>query len=246
MITRRQLFKAGVAVAGIAIMGGCSFRTPSTLTKPLVSAARDNKGRYSIRVFSADSLQEHCVAIPFRAHDVALRPGSSEIVVFDRRPGRFLYRLDWQSPDSIETLSLEARRHYYGHGVFSHDGRWLYTTENDLDNLSGVIGIYDAEKGYQRVGEWLLEGHGPHQIQLMPDGLTLAVALGGMKTHPSSGRKTLNPESMRPALLYIDRFTGHEVERQEFVDSKLSIRRKICCTSGIVQGWLQPVAMNLL
>ncbi|MGI9273410.1 MAG: DUF1513 domain-containing protein [Endozoicomonas sp.] len=238
MITRRQLFKAGLA-AGAALLGGCSFSSSPTLSKPLVSAARNNQGQHSIRIFSADRLQEYSVDIPFRAHDVAQRPGTSEIVVFDRRPGRFLYRLDWRSAASVEVLNCDSNRHLYGHGVFSPDGRWLYTTENNLDNLSGVIGIYDAEKGYQRVGEWSLDGHGPHEIQLMPDGQTLVVALGGMKTHPDTGREVLNLETMQSALVYIDRLTGLEVERQEFVDPQLSIRHLAVSSDGLVAVGMQ-------
>ena len=39
--------------------------------------------------------------------------------------------------------SIEGR-HFFGHGVFSPDGKLLYATENDFEAARGVIGVYDV------------------------------------------------------------------------------------------------------
>src|SRR5438552_1061500 len=80
------------------------------------------------------------------------------------------------------------------HGAFSADGSLLYATENDNLTGSGLIGIYDATAGYRRLGEMSSRGIGPHDLALMPDGMTLAVANGGLRTLPESGREVLNPD----------------------------------------------------
>ena len=56
----------------------------------------------------------------------------------------------------------------------------------------------------------LLEAHaiGPHELILLSDGRTLAVANGGIQTHPATGRKKLNLATMQPSLAYIDAQSG--------------------------------------
>ncbi|WP_062268419.1 DUF1513 domain-containing protein [Endozoicomonas arenosclerae] len=236
MFSRRTFLKTGLAFAGLSL-SGCSISTRNSSV--LISAARDPEGRHFIQAFTADGGKLGRWPIPARAHDIAARPSSSEVVVFDRRPGRLLYQLDWKKPQEVDSVVSHPLRHFYGHGVFSQDGRWLYTTENDLETLNGIIGVYDAEKGYQKVREFTLSGPGPHEIAMMPDGNTLVVALGGIQTHPDSGRETLNPESLKPALLYIDRNTGDELERQVFVDPALSIRHLGVAPDGTVAIGMQ-------
>ena len=247
MLSRRAFIKTGLSLAGLSLVGSSLMESntfSSSQNTALISAARNRQGQHFIQIVTMDGGSggtiQAAIPIPARAHDIAARPLSNEVVVFDRRPGQFLYHLDWTNPGAHFTaISSHPQRHFYGHGVFSHDGRWLYTTENDLNNLSGVIGIYDASDRFRRVGEWPLKGVGPHELALMPDGETLVVALGGIKTHPDTGRKTLNPETLSPALLYINRSSGAELERQTFIDPRLSIRHLDISSQGQVAVGMQ-------
>ena len=58
----------------------------------------------------------------------------------------------------------------------------------------------DATDDYRQVGELPAHGVGPHEVVLMPDGKTLAVANGGIRTHPDRDRVPLNLDSMQPSL----------------------------------------------
>jgi hypothetical protein len=51
-------------------------------------------------------------------------------------------------------------------------------------------------------------GVGPHELLLMPDGATLVVANGGIRTHPERDRAKLNLDSMAPSLAYLDLADG--------------------------------------
>ena len=95
-------------------------------------------------------------------------------------------------------------RHFYGHGFFSADGRLLYATENDWEGERGVLGIYDPGAGYARIGEIDTGGIEPHEAMLMSDGRTIAIANGGIATHPDFGRTKLNLATMAPSLVYLD------------------------------------------
>jgi hypothetical protein len=108
----------------------------------------------------------------------------------------------------MHRIEAPADRHYYGHGVFDRQGRMLYVTENAFASGDGVIGVYDAADGYRRLGEIPSHGVGPHQLVLRRDGRTLAIANGGIRTHPDLGRSKLNLSSMDPSLAYVDTFDG--------------------------------------
>jgi hypothetical protein len=67
-----------------------------------------------------------------------------------------------------------------------------------------VLGIYDVAGAYTRIGEYQTYGVGPHEVILLPDGKTFAIANGGIETHPDYGRAELNLESMDPSLSFVD------------------------------------------
>ncbi|WP_416208175.1 DUF1513 domain-containing protein [Halomonas sp.] len=51
--------------------------------------------------------------------------------------------------------------HFYGHGAFSPDGRYLYATANRIEDGAGVIRVFDAGNDYALEGEIDLAWHRP-------------------------------------------------------------------------------------
>ena len=166
------------------------------------------------------------IALPDRGHDITISREAGRGVVFARQPGTFALVFDPSGQAPPVTLTSIEGRHFFGHGVFSPDGRLLYATESDFEAAQGVIGIYDATDGYQRIGEFPTYGTGPHEMLLMPDGVTFVVANGGIETHPDFGRTELNLETMDPSVAFIDRRDGRLVGqlRLEAGLHQLSIR----------------------
>ena len=158
--------------------------------------------------FSADGARVFDLPLPGRGHSFAVHPDGSVAVHFARRPGRFALVLDFVRNTIARTVATPDGRHFYGHGVFSPDARLLYATENDFVGERGVIGVYDAARGYARVGELPSHGIGPHEIALLSDGETLVVANGGIATHPDLPRVKLNLPTMAPSLCFVDRRSG--------------------------------------
>ncbi len=129
-------------------------------------------------------------------------------MIFARRPGDFALVLDAVSGQPRRLIRARDDRHFYGHGCYAADGALLFATENDFDGGRGVIGIYDARNGYARIGEFPAYGLGPHEMLLMPDGRSLAVANGGILTHPDAPRVKLNLGEMESSIALIDVKTG--------------------------------------
>lgn len=210
------------------------------MSTPLFAAARRSAdGRHSVAILDAAHRELQAAPLPVRGHDATFCPVSRRCVMFSRRPGTYatVVSLDVRHP-SLEIVS-PAGRHFYGHGVFSRDGRLLYATENDFEARRGVIGIYDATDGFRRTGQLPSHGIGPHDIALLPgrpDGRTeLIVANGGLLEHPGvgGGRQPLNSGSFVTSIAHIDAATGDLIERHELPEGQpLSLRHIDLAKSG--------------
>ena len=168
----------------------------------LASAAMTADGRHRLALIDMSRNRRLLVALPGRAHGILALPGNRLLAVA-RRPGRFAAIVDSETGEIEQTLVPAAGRHFYGHAVLSPDGRRLYTTENDFDGVRGVIGVRAAAEDWRQVAELPSHGIGPHELALAGDDGTLIVANGGIATHPDSGRRKLNLDSMAPNLARI-------------------------------------------
>ncbi|MEM8916137.1 MAG: DUF1513 domain-containing protein [Pseudomonadota bacterium] len=202
-----------VALSYLACLpiGSAIAATPGGKEPVYLSAYRDNAGNFGIAVVGLDGGLSLKIRLPARGHGALARPHSSQAVVVARRPGMFALIFDRIHGGTVKTIQAAEGRHFFGHGVFSPDGRLFYATENDFEGERGIIGIYDASAEYRRLGEWDSYGIGPHELILLPDGVTLAVANGGILTHPDLPRLKLNLASMEPSITFIDRRSGEVV-----------------------------------
>ena len=169
-----------------------------------VSGLRRETGDFALALIDARGRMLAQADMPGRPHAIAASADGRLLAAAARRPGRYLHVLSGDDLAPLAEISAAAGRHFYGHGTFSADGKWLYTTENDYDRARGVIGVWDAENGFRRAGAFSSGGIGPHDMRLMPDGRHLVVANGGIETHPDSGRAKLNLPTMRPNISFLD------------------------------------------
>lgn len=233
---RRDLLLHGAMLLASTVL---PLHSVSGATKKLryITAAKRGGNRYCVLVLTEEGAIEQEVALTGRGHDVALAPNGRTAIAFARRPGTFAAAIDLSAKKQApQSFTAATGRHFYGHGVFSADGRLLYATENDYEAARGVLGVYDVAAAYARIGEFETHGVGPHDILLMPDKETLCVANGGIETHPDAGRAKLNLDTMRPSLVFIDRRTGDLKARHELARElhQLSIRHLCIDGSGAV------------
>lgn len=205
MATKRRQFLS--MMLGAAALGPLRI-AGATSPGVYLGCRKDNNNRHFVTAIDSEGAIIFDAALPERGHGAAMRPGSVQCVVISRRPGSTMTVLDTDRGEVVHRIQAPRDRHYYGHGVFDAEGRMLYATENAFESGDGVIGIYDAADGYRRLGEIPSHGIGPHQLVLRRDGRTLAIANGGIRTHPDLGRSKLNLSDMDPNLAYVDSFDG--------------------------------------
>ena len=224
-IDRRSFLRAAGAGFAAALMPRQAFALQSSDTV-FATAYQKRDGAYGVAVLSEAREILFTAKLPDRGHDVTFDPVSGRSVVFARQPGTFMTIFDHRGHSAPVTVASVEGRHFFGHGVFSPDGRLLYATENDFDNAAGMVGVYDATDRFRRIGEFATGGIGPHELILLGDGRTLAIANGGIETHPDFGRAKLNVSTMKPSLVFVDRLSGQITEQHALPVElhKLSIR----------------------
>ena len=202
----------------------------------LFLGARLNGERFEAAVI--DEAGSDLVVLPLhaRGHSFAIDTASRRAVAFARSPGRFAIAFSLDGSSEPIAIAAAQGRHFFGHGVFSRDGRLMLATENAYEDGAGVTGIYDATDGFRRLGEFPTGGVGPHEVVLMADGVTLCVANGGILTHPDFERQKLNLTTMEPSLAYVDIASGEVVDKVQLSPElhQLSIRHLALDASGHV------------
>ncbi|NRB19101.1 MAG: DUF1513 domain-containing protein [Rhodobacteraceae bacterium] len=202
-MSSRRGFLAGLLATGLAPRASwADLGCPAYL-----SAAKQADGSYILAGVSAQGEVLFRCPLPDRGHGASAHPLRPEVVGFARRPGRFAEVIDCRTGLRLARLEPPTGHHFYGHGCFSQDGSRIYTTENEYHTARGMIGVWDATDGYQRLTSFASGGIGPHELLLRRDAEGLVVANGGIQTHPDKGREKLNLDSMAPNLSYL-RFDG--------------------------------------
>ncbi|WP_296403812.1 DUF1513 domain-containing protein [Psychrobacter sp.] len=211
-----------------------------------VSGAADlNSNEFAVVGIDAKREIQWQTPLPERVHDILIQPkcithgkdkihnANIHVAVMGRRPSEWFWVLEAHSGKLLYSVKSEPNRHFYGHACYSLQGDLLYVTENNTSDLSGIIGIYEVVSGYKKIGEFATQGIGPHEIVMHPDGETLIVANGGIKTERAS-REELNIESMQPSLVYLNCQDGSVIQQVYPEHNQMSVRHLAIHKDGTV------------
>ncbi|NUB46258.1 DUF1513 domain-containing protein [Fertoebacter nigrum] len=196
MATRRHIL-AGLLATTLPRLGWADAGNPAYL-----AAAQGAGGGFDLHGLNAAGASLFAIPLPARGHAATAHPTRPEAVAFARRPGIYALVIHCVTGQVQARLTPPAGRQFNGHGCFSQDGAVLYTSEVVAETSEGRIGLWDAARGYARMGEWASGGIGPHDLRRLPGRDVLVVANGGIQTDPDD-RTKLNIATMRPNLCYL-------------------------------------------
>lgn len=225
----------GSALLSAVTLGGWKLFKGRRQASPLLLSARDDSdGRHYAVGYRLDGSQVFATEVGQRCHDIIDHPCEPIALFVARRPGTESYLLDLRDGRLLQTLSTPPDRHFYGHAVIHHGGEWLYATENDTtDPGRGLLGVYRFEGArLRRAGEIPSHGIGPHQVSWLPDGETLVVANGGIRTEAES-RVEMNLDAMQPSLVLMRR-DGSLISYETLPQSMNSVRHLAIADDGTV------------
>ncbi len=225
-VARRAILTAALGAAVARTTGQAALK-PGAM---FLGAAQDAADGYWLVGFSRAGDTPLRAKLPQRGHAPVVSPNAETLLVPARRPGNWAAVVDLRDGRLVELLRASAGRHFYGHGVYSPEGRYLYTTENDFEHGRGLV-VCRSARTLEVVGEFESGGIGPHELKWLGNGV-LAIANGGILTHPSQPRRKLNLESMRPNLALIRAATGEIVARVDAPVPQASIRHIDTAANG--------------
>jgi hypothetical protein len=171
-------------------------------------------------------------SLPARAHDVF---GCAELgicAVVARKPGSFVAICDLAT-GATEAICRAVPGHYFdGHGVFTPDGRQIFTTQSADRTQAGLIAVYDTGNG-ALLRAFPSQGTEPHELIWSEPGV-LAVAHGGIVNRN-------DPEAIDSSLLLLDAGSGEVLRRWVLDDDfeTLSIRHLAALRDGAVAFAMQ-------
>ncbi|KXI23907.1 DUF1513 domain-containing protein [Photobacterium sanguinicancri] len=246
-LTRRKLLKmtlTSASVVSASTMSGCSMLLPlggdqqimQVSGKPaIIGCSRRLSGGYAAVVADTSGTPLYQFPLPARGHGIAVQKNGAWAAAFGRRPGQYMQVFNYQTGEQLPLVVAKPDRYFYGHGVFSPDGQYLYATEGERGTSRGIIGVYritteTINARVEKVSELTGFGIGPHEV-VLADVNTLAIGVGGVHTQ---GRTPVNLASMQPALVYLDIATGKVDEQAVLADKQLSIRHLSVTESGDV------------
>lgn len=230
MTTRRGFLATVFAASALPGLTWADAGSPAYL-----AAAKAADGSFALAGLTAEGMQSFVLPLPARGHAACGHPTLPQAVVFARRPGTYALVIDCAAGQIAARLEAPEGHHFYGHGVFSAEGDRLFTTENDIATNQGRIGVWAAQEGYRRIGDFASGGIGPHDILRLPGRDVLAVANGGIITALNDDRTKLNIDTMQPNLTYLS-LTGEVRETVTLAPEmhKNSIRHLAVRSDGLI------------
>lgn len=222
MLSRRSF----LALSGVAF----SAPTWATLTQQeagnelFASAYSLNKEEHLFGIFNQEGDILWSTPLLARAHAPVVHPNQSIVGIVARRPGFFMDFFDVSTHQRIIRIEPKADHHFYGHALFSQDGKHLITQENHYPSGQGKIFIRHWPSG-EVIQSYNSNGIGPHESVLLSDDI-LVIANGGLKTHPDEDRAILNLDTMQPNVTYLSLKDGRILNQAENTEDlhQLSIR----------------------
>ncbi|MEL6734320.1 MAG: DUF1513 domain-containing protein [Pseudomonadota bacterium] len=248
IVARRRQLLQSLGIAALGHLFGEEAVASRIEDSGFLTAFQKDEGAFFAGVLDRSGSLTASVRLPMRGHEVIHQPNTRDegrlALVFARRPGTVALQFSIASGKPVKVFHCPKNRHFYGHGVFSPDGKLLFATENDFENARGVVGVYEAKNAFRRVGELFSGGVGPHDIGIDTTGRRLIVANGGIETHPDFGRTKLNLATMRSNLSLIDVQTLEMLTTVETpsIAQKISLRHFITDKHG--QIWLAGQSQN--
>lgn len=166
----------------------------------------------------------YAIPLPTRPHGL-LAEADGGLLVLGVRPGTWMLRCDGAGKvvrqirldeDGATATTLRLG----GHAEFSADGALLYTTETDLRDGQGRVGVRERST-LKPLAEWKTHGIDPHQLLLDAQGHVI-VANGGVPRTAEDKKYDLH--RMEPSLVRLDAASGKLLRQWRLDDPRLSLR----------------------
>lgn len=209
-MNRRHLLFGGISFfAATSLLGGLQQRW--RYGAPVVlGTVSDAQGQSHLLGIDSAGDTRFCIRVPHPAHSAIAVEAQGIGIYFSQRPGRLMYIVDLRHGQLLRTVELPAGLALSGRGALSEDGALFFTSELDLINGAGLIGIYEAQAPFRRMGQIPSNGVAPADVMPMKGSPLLAVANSGLRS--PTPLRTSTAHALAPNLSYLDSRDGTVTE----------------------------------
>lgn len=144
-----------------------------------------------------------------QGHSVLVHPGKNGTVLALPKYGTEAIELDVRAGKVTGRLSSIDGYQFYGHGLFSPDGKVLYTSESAEKADEGLLAVRDGGT-YRILSRLPTHGTNPHDCHFVDGGRTLVVANAGPKEYD-----TTVDGGKRTSLAFLEVGTGKLLKKMQ-------------------------------
>lgn len=183
--------------------------------------ARTGKLHGTLDLMDLDRNELARIPLDFLAHGFTVHPQKPHLAaVFEKRgPGAAL--VDLSACKLLGYIRTRHQREFYGHGLWSSDGRIVYAVETALDTHAGLMVVRDAN-GFAELDTFPTYGENPHDCLFVDGGKTLVVTNGGGDLGSSHV----------PSVTYVDVASRRLLEKVVFSDPKINAGHAVIARDG--------------
>lgn len=107
----------------------------------------------------------YIVPTPCKGHEIVLHPKINGIAFSSSKWGQEAFLIDYNKRKILTEIKTDRATYlFFGHSVFSSDGKRLYCSMQDYEQLSGIISVRDATT-LKEIDQIKTDGMEPHQIK---------------------------------------------------------------------------------
>ena len=198
MSSRREFIIQAFGISAYSFIVSNGFR-PASVDYLILSASHTEKDRYNhkiryldpqLAIYNSRTDQVEILKSPSLAHSIVQHPINPRLFLCLPRIGKTAFIFDYSTKEFRAFDSPEGLL-FYGHGVFSKDGKSFYTSESvDSDKVNianerfeykGTVHRWNLEK-LELISELDTYGYDPHDMVMLDDQKAV-ITNGGLDTN---------------------------------------------------------------
>lgn len=218
-LSRRNFLKA---LGGIALLGlGTELGLPAAHAAGKdIYAVGGNLTDFTIHRFKRSKTT--VVPTTVNGHGFFQHPLEPNLVFAVEKSGQRCALVDIVSGKLVFEQEAPKGRFYYGHFSFTHDGRWIFSSQVDPQDGQGYFTVYDSHSMKMESEHKIVPG-GNHDIAVFPDKPIAIITSSGVRFYGKESKNKHVPAKRveKTSLVFFDYEKGQVIDKKEWPDESL-------------------------
>lgn len=211
VFTRRHFLAGCIALLGLPLFSAPRWAFAADARRQLIAGV----GK-SVCAVDLQSRQVAQVGVDFKPHGYAQNPGAPAQIWAFEKWGRGAAVIDFADGAVTKAFTSPENTQYFGHGLFSRDGKTCFAVREDLTTGLGHCIGFDPVTYQERFDIQATPG-GLHECHLLEDDSFL-VASNGAPVFFKDGILLDTPMVERSSLVHVDPVAGKVIDKKFIAD----------------------------